>query len=258
MHLRQIIAGLALIMSMAPGVQAQTEKKSVNYQDQWITGRPTDPGEAWAIAYGGRLYDHWANTLEIEPPRESHPSYPAAGKARGAATWRCKECHGWDYQGVAGAYASGNSYTGIKGIRAYAGAPVERIARIVRDATHRYTPEMISDDALQYLALFVSKGQIDTYKIVDRASGKITGGNPARGKDIFQNLCAICHGFDGRAQNLGANPPVYVGTVANAKPWEMLHKVRNGFPGMPMPSNIWWDMKTLADVAAYAQTLPQR
>jgi len=26
----------------------------------------------------------------------------------GKDTWRCKECHGWDYMGVDGAYGSGS------------------------------------------------------------------------------------------------------------------------------------------------------
>ena len=28
--------------------------------------------------------------------------------ASGSDTWRCKECHGWDYMGVDGAYAGGS------------------------------------------------------------------------------------------------------------------------------------------------------
>ena len=234
------------------------DNKSTDYQDPWINGVPAEPGEAWSIAYGGRLYDQWAVAQGKTLPDTTHPSYPAAGKAKGWATWRCKECHGWDYKGVAGAYASGSSFTGIKGIRGYAGASPQKIAEIIRNPTHRYTAEMIPDDKLKYLALFVAKGQLDTDRILDGKTKKIRKGNVLHGRDVFQNLCAICHGFDGKAQNLAANPPAYVGTIANQKPAELLHKVRNGFPGMPMPSNSWWDEQTLADVAAYAQTLPEK
>ena len=34
----------------------------------------------------------------------------------GAATWRCKECHGWDYMGVDGQYGHGPHKTGFPGI----------------------------------------------------------------------------------------------------------------------------------------------
>jgi cytochrome c553 len=248
-----IVSLLGCITSASGG-----DNKSVEYQDPWINGVPNEPGEAWSIAYGGRLYDQWAVAQGKTLPETTHPSYPAVGKAKGWATWRCKECHGWDYKGAAGAYASGSSFTGIKGIRAYAGASPQKIAEIIRNPTHRYTPEMIPDAALKHLALFVSKGQIDTDRILDGKTKKILKGNAQRGRDVFQNLCAICHGFDGKAQNLAASPPAYVGTIANQKPAELLHKVRNGFPGMPMPSNSWWDEQTLADVAAYAQTLPEK
>jgi thiosulfate dehydrogenase len=34
----------------------------------------------------------------MDEPQGTHPSYPKAGKKTGAGTWRCKECHGWDYE----------------------------------------------------------------------------------------------------------------------------------------------------------------
>ena len=38
----------------------------------------------------------------------------------GAETWRCVECHGWDYKGVSGAYAAGSHLTGFPGVLAAA------------------------------------------------------------------------------------------------------------------------------------------
>ncbi len=40
----------------------------------------------WAIARGGQLYDKWWAVLELEPPAETHPAYPAAGKKKGSTT----------------------------------------------------------------------------------------------------------------------------------------------------------------------------
>ncbi len=159
------LVSTTLLLPFAILAFAVDDAKSVEYQREWITDLPKDPSEAWAIAYGGRLHDQWAEAQDKLLPEGTHPNYPVSGQIKGSLTWR--------------------------------------------------------------------------------------------GKAVFQNLCAICHGFDGRAQNVGsAASPAYVSTIANRNPWEMLHKVRNGFPGRPMPSNIWWDNKCLADVAAYAQTLP--
>jgi len=73
------------------------------------------------IAEGGRLYDKWWSELELKEPRETHPAYPTIGKKRDASTWRCKECHGWDYKGKDGAYGKGSHFTGIPEIRSYVG-----------------------------------------------------------------------------------------------------------------------------------------
>ena len=53
-----------------------------------------DPTDIWAVAQGGQLYDNWMSVMERDPPAGNPPAYPAAGKKKGASTWRCKECHG--------------------------------------------------------------------------------------------------------------------------------------------------------------------
>ena len=78
-----------------------------------------------------------------------------AGKQSGAGTWRCKECHGWDYRGRDGAYGKGGHYTGIKGIQAHAGGSPETVFAILKDANHQYDRVML-DPALKLLARFVS------------------------------------------------------------------------------------------------------
>ncbi|MDP3861394.1 MAG: hypothetical protein Q8Q63_07395, partial [Phaeovulum sp.] len=59
-----------------------------------------------SIARGGKLYDKWYKVIGVEAPTVSHPLYPATNEkyaADPAANWRCKECHGWDGLGAAGA-----------------------------------------------------------------------------------------------------------------------------------------------------------
>ena len=88
------------------------------------TGAIADDG---AIARGGRLYDKWFGENKAEKPTGNHLAYPADGKYKDDATWRCKECHGWDYLGKDGAYSSGKHATGIVGIRAAAAVMRQRL-----------------------------------------------------------------------------------------------------------------------------------
>ena len=214
------------------------------------------PTNIWAISRGGQLYDNSWAVLEQDPPEATHPAYPADGKKSGATTWRCKECHGWDYKGVDGAYAKGSHYTGIKGVRGVEGIDPATIRDVVLDETHRYTEEMMPRGALEKLALFLSFGQIDMDRYIDRAT-KAAHGNTNRGAQFYQTICANCHGFDGKEINFkNEDEPEYVGTVAQNNPWEALHKIRFGQPGVGMVSLSVLDVQEQVDILAYTQTLP--
>lgn len=212
--------------------------------------------DVFTIARGGLLYDSWYAVLEHEAPGETHPAYPAAGKQTGASTWRCKECHGWDYKGADGAYGKGSHFSGIKGIRAYVGKPAAEIEAIIRDETHGYTEDLIPDSAVTKLALFVSLGQVDMDQYIDRAT-KQARGSAERGARLYQTICAVCHGFTGTAINFkDETKPEYVGTVAGENPWETLHKIRNGQPGVGMVALGALSVQDQVDILAYTQTLP--
>lgn len=220
----------------------------------------TGKTDAWMLAQGGRLYDDWAKVLHrwYMKDAKTHPAYPKTGQQKGADTWRCKECHGWDYKGRDGSYAKGSHFTGIKGLRDAAGMAPEQIARVLRDGTHGYTDLMLSDEDVGALALFVSRGQIDVEPLIQRASKK-SNGDAKRGADFYQSICVTCHGFDGRQINFDTpKSPEYLGTVANDNPWEALHKMRSGQPGVPMPSLGILSLQDLMDTLAYLQTLPTK
>ena len=59
-------------------------------------------------AQGGRIYDKWWLAVfgGVPAPTIDHPiwSQQMTNMRSGADTWRCKECHGWDYKGVDGIY----------------------------------------------------------------------------------------------------------------------------------------------------------
>ena len=205
------------------------------------------------MAYGGLLYDKWYAINQGDIPRKTNKSYPKTAKKKGKNTWRCKECHGWDYQGVAGAYGNkkNSHYTGIKGISGAAGADMAKIVAVLKDDTHGYTDDMLSEEEFNNLALFVSKGQVDVPKYI--SLDKKVKGDVKKGKDYYGTICAGCHGLDGK--KIDDMPAV--GKVGKANPWETLHKILNGQPGEKMPALRALPLQVSVDIVAYTQTLPK-
>lgn len=191
--------------------------------------RPID-----AVALGGRLYDNWYATCGLPAPKDTHPAYPSSGKQSGASTWRCKECHGWDYAGKDGAYAQGSHYTGIAGISGAAGRPVQAIVAVLSDDRHRFDTVLAATE-LDRLARFVSQGQSPLGRDVDKDTKRVTGPT-AGGARTFERECAGCHGVRGRRLDFarGQGAPEFVGTIAVENPWELWHKIRHGQPGSVM------------------------
>lgn len=214
--------------------------------------------DKWRIRRGGRIYGNWADELGGKLPETTHPSYPAAGKKSGKDTWRCKECHGWDYKGKDGAYGSGSHFTGIGGIQDVRGALPDHIDEILRNKTHGYTDEMIPDDEVVNLAYFLSWGQIDMDIVIDPRTKRVKG-DVGHGAEIYQTVCAVCHGLDGKLINFGDDKePEYIGTIGEENPWEMLHNVRFGHSGDAMVGLIAFPLQDQADVVSYTRTLPRQ
>lgn len=206
-----------------------------------------------AIAHGGKLYDKWFKVIKAPTPKETHMSWPASNtKKKGNATHRCKSCHGWDYMGKDGAYASGSYKTGITGLRNHAGGDPAKVVAVLNDKTHGYGGKM-DGATMSALAMFVTQGQVDMDKYIERKSKKAMG-NPAKGKDYFGTLCVNCHGADGM---LPKDMPA-LGGLSNKNPWEVMHKILNGQPGEGMPALRALPLQVTADVLSYLQTLPKK
>lgn len=258
MRYRHYIANIAVAVVLLTAGMVFLSPSEVGAQDERPTSPVSIPTNIWAISRGGQVYDAWWAVIEAAEPKGTHPSYPATGKQSGADTWRCKECHGWDYKGVDGAYGKGSHFTGIKGVRGVEGVDPESIMKIITDKKHGYTAAMLPAGALEKLALFLSFGQIDMDQYIDRATKKARG-DPLRGAQYFQTICANCHGFDGKDMNFGEeDEPEYVGTVATDNPWEALHKIRFGQPGFGMVSLSVLDVQDQVDILSYIQTLPTK
>ena len=211
------------------------------------------------VARGGRLYDKWWAELGKGAPKGTHPAYPGTGKKSGSATWRCKECHGWDHRGRTGAYGEGSHYTGIGGTLGMMNRLPEEAVMVMTDATHGYD-KVLGPADLQALAWYLTKSQIvHIERYIDDESRHVNG-NPFQGGRVFLSICARCHGEDGKLINFKAGEygagPEYVGTVARKNPWEALHKIRYGHAGQPMPSLLPFGLRVQLDVLAFAQTLP--
>ncbi len=228
---------------------------------EFIHGSPIVESEAWLLAAGGRIYDKWWEALDRDEPEGTNPAYPTDvnGKQEGSGTWRCKECHAWDYRGDEGIYSSGSHYSGISGIDGAVGQPVELISRMLRDENHPYTEDMITDDEMLRVAAFVSRGQVDMRTFVNADTRTLLAGvgNTDRGREIFQTTCAACHGFDGAAMDWGDDDgPSYVGTEAVGLPDEVFHKIFNAHPGVAMINLRAFSLQDSIDTLSYAATLP--
>lgn len=210
----------------------------------FVQGLPSrDP--LYAVARGGKLYDDWAEEIDAKYPKDPHPLFPKGEKVdeAGSSTWRCVECHGWDYKGA----------HGIRGIRNMAGAHPNTIIKVLLDDVHNLDHKLHYAD-LYDLAVFVSQGQVEMNEYIDARTLEARG-NPDNATQYYLTLCATCHGDDGKS--IRTMPPM--GRVASDRPWQALHKTLHGHPGDEMPA---WQASmapaTIKDVLAKLQTLPKR
>jgi thiosulfate dehydrogenase len=209
--------------------------------------------EVSSIARGGQLYDKWFAVTGAAKPKETHPAWPASNtKKKGNATHRCKSCHGWDLMGKDGAYASGSYKTGISGLRNMQGASPSKVIAAMKDGTHGYAGKMSGQDFTD-LANFVTRGQIDMDKIIDRKTKGAIGGDQQRGAAYYNTVCANCHDKSGKEPK---DMPA-LGGLSWKNPWEVVHKILNGQPDEDMPAMRAFDLQVTVDILSHLQTLPK-
>jgi thiosulfate dehydrogenase len=209
------------------------------------------------IVHGAQLYDKWYTVKSVDLSGH-HPLYPAEGKKKGDATWRCKECHGWDYIGKHGRYRTGSHFTGIKGVYDCSARTPDELYRSLTDAgrKHDFSP-YLNDFDLWSLVKFIRGGLIDVNMVVN-GDGSVNGGHAA-GRFLYTDLCSSCHGNDGGEIDFKETKGLQgVGWLAKDNPQETLHKIRWGHPGSKMPSAVvdkGLSDSDSADILAYCQTL---
>jgi thiosulfate dehydrogenase len=214
---------------------------------------------------GGLLYDKWWKVTGATEPTTDHPQWAmqTSNTRDGSTTWRCKECHGWDYKGQDGAYNSNNShYTGFDGVYSARNMDMEELFDNIGSGTNHSFGDVMDDADVLDLTKFVLTGLIDMGQHINLSTKAVTG-DTTTGMALYNAAadgnCAACHGSDGKSRNFGDDTePVYVGTLADDNPWETLHKIRWGHPGSVMTSAVelgLTDQETV-DILAYTQTLP--
>lgn len=234
-----------------PALRTLGEDTAVNMLAYLQTLRSVDL--VASVANGGRLYDDWQVHSGGQRQALPHPAYPPKASYANAAneTWRCKECHGWDYKGNQGQYAKGSHATGIVGIRAMAGTDPAKTLAVLRGPSH-YFGAVLKHQDLQDLANFVSFGQMDMDTVIDPKSG-LSRGDARKGQIHYRTMCAGCHGVDGYFV-----AKRHLGKVSRGDPWHSLHNMLNGHPDDTMPALRELDASVTKDILAHIQTLQER
>ena len=220
------------------------------------------PGDPLA---GAKIYDNWMLALDQPPPAGDQPLWRRQdhNQRNGVVTWRCVECHGWDYKGADGAYGSYSTYyTGFPGLQDVIGASQSEVRRWLDgsiDPDHNFLP-LVGTTALDDLAAFLRTQQVNMDLLINPSTGESLG-DKNKGRDIYNANCQSCHGDTGRKLQFGtALEPLFLGDLAVAEPWQTVHKIRFGTPTNPrMPSSEEqnWSLNMVANVLAYLQTLPR-
>ena len=235
--------------------------------DASIAGLPLGTGVIEGdVVLGGQLYDNWPVVTGATPEGQHRLwKLQTTNTLSGVATWRCKECHGWDYKGEGGAYASGSHFTGFLGLlKASRLLNQQQIIEVLHgglDARHDFT-DYFTDEQTQALAAFLKAGIINDAAYIDYETRKPREEwDSERGESLYNRTCGVCHGDDGRNINFGSpESPVYLGTLAQDNPWEYIHKTQfgqPGTPGMPASKERGWDIDDVMAVLGHSQSLPR-
>ncbi len=219
-------------------------------------------GASEEVVQGGLAYDEWWVVAGLDEPTGDQALWAtqSTNEREGPDTYRCKECHGWDYKGADGAYGSGSHRTGFPGIFASADKSVDELETALTTGDHDFS--VMGEDQIANLIAFIQEGLVDYGQYIDSDTGSIIDADLENGEDLYTGLCRACHGSDGRARNFGSEEePEYLGDLAADNPWEAFHKGRFGHPGSDpeMPSTLMegWTIEEVRDVIGYAQTLDE-
>lgn len=246
---RNLLLIIIIVLTVFAGGSAMAAQETVDLSD---------------IIRGAQLYDKWYAVVGTEAPPGNMPiwSRQSTNTRSGENTWRCSECHGWDYRGAQGAYQSGSHFTGFPDL--FMLVPELEHQEIVDhlngkiDPAHNFST-YLDEVSITQLATFLKNGLIDDSVYINPVSLRLIDPDVEHGKQLFTNTCVECHGEDGKTITLQIEGIAdSLGSVANRDPWRFLHRTRFGVAGtdMPVGMSLGWQPEDGRDVLAYAQTLP--
>ncbi len=208
------------------------------------------------VSEGGLLYDKWWAALGADEPEGDQPLWATqeTNVREGVDTWRCKECHGWDYKGVDGAYGSGSHTTGFAGVFDAASMSAADLTDWLNGTTnpeHDFSA-YLEEGQINQLVAFIQAGTVDTAEFINE--DKSINGDPDNGQTLYNGACKRCHGENGISEEF------VMSTLSNDNPWEVYHKISFGHPGEDMPAgvNFGWSTQDMVDILSYIQTLPTK
>jgi len=183
-----ILAACSSLSTTAPASELNTEASAVEQHLE-----PSTHELVGNVLRGGLLYDNWFKVLGMEAPEGNQPLWATQtnNTRSGEDTWRCKECHGWDYLGVDGAYGSDSHMTGFPGVHQVAGQDPNEILAILEggaNPNHDFSMYMNDQDLID-LALFLSEYQFDSASIINENKMAV-GGDAESGMTIFEEKSA--------------------------------------------------------------------
>jgi hypothetical protein len=210
-------------------------------------------------AHGGRLYDAWYTELasEFEPRRKGGPHGDGTlDTATGSVLpdeghgYRLKNLFGWDLRGSDGIY--GPQYQNradVRGVNLLADSrTVEELEQWLArgdDELPALGPVIPAAD-LHALAVFIDRVRTGELPHPDRIWTLSTtapnnyvlnpGGDAARGKTLFADACAGCHGP--RGEKIVIDEVASLGAFSRTKAYEGWFKMLNGHPGSPMEREL--------------------
>jgi len=229
-----------------------------NAQDN--TRELPEPYKEASIKTGAALYDNWCKLSKFETS-DNHPLYPAIGRQSGISTWRCNECHGWDYLGKGGHYKKGSHSTNIGGVyNARTNTPDKLYSTIAgAEKEHDFSKNLKKED-IWALVKFLREGQLDVTKAID--SNMKALGSAKKGRPLYEAQCTKCHGDDGNRRDFDKKleGKQGVGWASRKNPQRSLHKIRWGLAGRSSPSMIADKKMSDGDtvhILSYCQTLAE-
>ncbi len=222
-------------------------------------GGPSAQSEPVPDDVGGRLYDRFYRELELEfdPGKAGGPNgdgtlNDGSGEPmpNDGHDYRLKNLFGWDLRGAEGIY--GPEYQGKGFVRSFNlltdTRTVDELATWLTngdDVVPAYG-EVLSPEQILGIATFIDRvrtgvlpGPSHVFALSSDAPKNYTlatGADIARGKQLYADKCAGCHGDDTR--KIAVDGDQSIGLFMRRKAYEGWIKVVNGHPASPMGREI--------------------